>query len=282
MMITPLSPWGREKILLATDASEFSAGAEREAIQLARTLNSHLSITSVVNASPEEDAVALQHLIKQAENKAYSYLETVKSKAVEANVESEIQLCRGESPYEAIVETAEEQQVDLIVMGRRGKSGLMRLMMGSSTAKVIGLANCNILVTPREAEIKGKNFLLAVDGSRYSEKAAATVVKLAQGFNAKVTVISVVYTSHKEERRKEAEAVIERITAFLQEQGISVESQIVTGRYAETIVKTAEDIGCDLIVVGSHGRTGLEKLLVGSVSERVIGLAECAVLVVKA
>jgi len=75
--------------------------------------------------------------------------------------------------------------------------------------------------------------------------------------------------------------VVTRTKKLLKAEGISVESRIVTGRYAESIVETAQNIGSDLIMVGSHGRTGLKKLLLGSVSERVIGLAPCAVLVVK-
>jgi nucleotide-binding universal stress UspA family protein len=270
-----------EKILLPTDGSEFSAGAEREAINLARRLGSYLYITSVVHGFPEEDALAFQQLIEREQEKANSYMEAVKSKAVEAGVKCEKILRNGEAPYQEIVDTAEEQQVDLIVMGRRGKKNMMRLLVGASTAEVIGSAHCSVLVTPREAKFEGKNLLLAVDGSPYSDRATTAAMNLAKRLKVPITLLSVVYSEHKESRRRDAETVVERTKKLLEAEGISVESRIVTGRYAESIVETAQNVGCDLIVVGSHGRTGLKKLLLGSVSERVIGLAPCAVLVVK-
>jgi nucleotide-binding universal stress UspA family protein len=60
-----------------------------------------------------------------------------------------------------------------------------------------------------------------------------------------------------------------------------VKAFVLSGKPADAIIETAKDKNADLIVVGSHGRTGLEKLLMGSVAERVIVLASCAVLVVK-
>ncbi len=282
MTSTQSSPLGQlEKILLASDGSEFSAGAEREAINLARLLGSHLYIMSVVSGFPDYEGVALQDIIKKEEDKAHAYMDPIKSKAVEAGVKCENILRHGETPYQEIVETAEEQKVDLIVMGRHGKKNLMRLLVGASTAQVIGDAHCSVLVTPRESKIEAKNILLAVDGSPYSDRATTAAMNLAKRLKAPITLISVVYSEHKESRRRDAETVVERTNKLLEAEGISVECRIVTGRYAESIVETAQDIGCDLIVVGSHGRTGLKKLLLGSVSERVIGLAHCAVLVVK-
>jgi uncharacterized protein len=282
MTTTQSLPLGQlDKILLATDGSEFSAGAEREAINLARLLGSQLFIMSVVHGFPEDDALALRHLIEKEAEKANSYMTAINAKAVEASVICENILRNGDAPYKEIVDTAEEQEVDLIVMGRRGKKNMMRFLVGASTAEVIGTAHCSVLVTPRTANIEGKNILLAVDGSPYSDRATTAAINLAKRLNAQITLISVVYSEHKESRRREAETVVECTKKLLESEGVHVQSQIVTGRYAESIVETAQNIGCDLIMVGSHGRTGLKKLLLGSVSERVIGLAQCAVLVVK-
>jgi len=282
MTTTQLSPLGQlEKILLASEGSEFSAGAEREAINFARLLGSHLYIMSVVNAFPEYDEIALQDIIKKEEGKAHAYMDPINSKAVEAGVKCEKIIRNGEAPCKEIVDTAKEQQVDMIVMGRHGKKNLMRLLVGASTVQVIGNAHCSVLVTPRNSQIEAKNILLAVDGSPYSDRATSAAINLAKRLKAQISLLSVVYSEHKENRRREAEVVVERTQKVLVAEGISVESRIVTGRYAESIVETAQDIGCDLILVGSHGRTGLKKRLLASVSERVIGLAQCAVLVVK-
>lgn len=282
MTTTQLSSLGQfEKILIVTDGSKFSAGAEREAVNLARACGSRLYVMSVVKINPEYDTLAPQ-VLKKAEQDAIGYMDAVKSRATKASVISESVMRYGENIYKEIVEVAEEQQIDVIVIGRRGgKLGLMQMMMGDVTAKVIGHAHCSILVTPRTAHIEVKKILLAVDGSRYSDLATSVTAMLAKNLNAQVLIISVVHTEHKENRREEAETIIKRVGDFLQEEGLSVASQTVTGRYAEAIVDTGQQNDCNLIVMGSHGRTGLERILVGSVSERVIALAQCAVLVVK-
>lgn len=282
MTTTQLSSLGRfEKILIVTDGSKFSAGAEREAIKLARACGSHLYIMSVVKLNPEYDTLVPQ-VLNKAEQNAIGYMNAVKSKAMEAGIISENVMRYGENIYKEIIDVAEELQIDVIVIGRRGgKLGLMQMMMGDVTAKVIGHAHCHILVAPRTAHIAIKKILLAVDGSRYSDLATSVTAKLAKNLNAQVLAISAVHTEHKESRHEEAEVIIKHVYDFLQQEGISVAGQTVTGRYAEAIVDTGQQNDCNLIVMGSHGRTGLERILVGSVSERVIALAQCAVLVVK-
>jgi hypothetical protein len=279
-MTTQTSPLRQlKKILLATDGSEFSASAEREAINLSGLLGSHLYIMSVVHGFPEDDALNLQHLIEQEEEKAYRYMDAIKSKAV--GIKCENILRNGEVPYQEIVDTASEQQVELIIMGRRGKKNMLRFLIGASTTKVIDNANCSVLVTPRESQIEGKNILLAVDGSPYNDRATITAINLAKCLKAPITLLSIIYDEHKENRRQDAEKMIERTKKLLEAEDISIENQTITDKYAESIVEIAQNIDCDLILMGNCGLTGLKKLLLGNVSEQVISLAQCAVLVVK-
>ncbi len=283
-MTTQLSPVGRfDKVLLTTDGSEFSVGAEREAINFARVCESRLQAMTVVIDNPEYDAFAPQFLEK-AEKNAAAHLEAIKAKATEANVNCEVLVQHSENPYQEIVNTAEERKADVVIMGRRGKTGFMRAMMGGSTAKVVGLAHCAVLVVPKAATpIEGKNILLAVDGSRYSDIAATATANLAKRLNSPVTILSVVYTDHQSKREQAAETTVQRISNFLKKEGVQqVETKIARGKHADVIIETATQDNSDLIVVGSHGRTGLDRILMGSVSERIIGLAQCAVLVVKA
>lgn len=270
-----------ERMLVATDHSPFSAGALRQAISLAQRGNRPLYAMTVLVSNPEYESLAPQ-LLEKEKSDALTHLEQVKGQAAQAGVKCEALLGYGTSVHEELANEAERSQMDIIIIGRRGKSGLMRLMMGSTTAKVLGYAPCCVLVTPRSAVIEGRGILLAVDGSRHSHMAAMATVQTAKYLNAPVTTISVVHTEHKETRHQEAENIVKQICGVLHKEGIHCEGKTLTGRYAETIVETARTLGCDLIVMGSHGRTGLEKMLIGSVSERVIGLSECAVLVVKA
>ena len=92
--------------------------------------------------------------------------------------------------------------------------------------------------------------------------------------------------SHSEARQEEGRKAVERTTAQLKQElkqcGLDVDGVALAGEADDVIIKLAEEKHADLIVVGTHGRTGFGKVLLGSVSERVIGKAKCAVLVVKA
>lgn len=270
-----------ENLLLSTDGSEFSEGAVREAINLAKTCASRLFALSVVETNPEYETLAPQLVEKEIE-KARAYLEAVRERAAKENVNCEIVIHQGEDSYRYIVDEAAKRHAEMIIMGRRGRTGLKRLMMGSVTAKVIGHAPCNVLVVPRAAKIELKKILVATDGSRYSDAAAMEAIGIAKRCGAKLTVISVVPSELiAEKEQKAAECNIKNIKDLAEKEGISVEGLIAEGKPYEAIVNTATEKNIDLIVVGSHGRTGFEKLLMGSVTERVIGLSPCAVLVVK-
>ena len=273
-----LSPLGRlERILLVTDGSEFSAGATQEAIALARRCQGRLHVLSVVMSNPEYEALA-QPLLQRERDEALARLETVRKTAVDAGVECETLLRYGAEIYEEIVDVAEQARMDVIVMGRRGKHDLLRVMLGGTTAKVIGHTTCNVLVVPRDAHIEGRRLLLAVDGSRYSDAAAATALNVARQCNMPITVATVATDASQ---RAAAGTIVDRLAALMSRNGVKVEPQVLAGVPDEAIAACAETQGADLIVVGSHGRTGLDRILVGSVSERVIGRARCPVLVVR-
>jgi len=279
---TQLSPLGRfEKIMVVSDRSEFSTDAIREAIRLSQRTSGRLSAMSVVVTNPEHESLARQ-LLQKEENDALAHLETIRTSATEAGVECHIGVRHGVEIYQEIVDEAERNQIDVIVMGRRDMTGLKRLMVGSNTAKVIGRAHCSILIVPSAAQIEGNQILLAVDGSRYSDKAAIAAISIAKHLGAPVLVVSIVHSDSKERRHTEAVEQIKRVEGFMSKEGLTVEGKVLSGSPAEAIIEFAKAKRVDLIVMGSHGRSGLDRMLMGSVSDRVIGYAECAVLVVKA
>ena len=285
-----------EKLLLPTDCSEFSEGAIREAVNLAKTCSSKLFVVSVIETNPEYESIAPQ-LIEKAEKETRQHLESVKNRAAKEGVDCEIIARQGEDPYKYIVDEAAKHQVSMIIMGRRGRKGLKRLMMGSVTAKVIGHSPCNVLVVPRAARLEFRKILVATDGSKYSNAAASEAVAIAKRCGANLIAASVVpYESisplgivHSEmqwelvteESRKAAESNIKNVKEIAEKEDVKIEELILEGRPYEAIINAAKEKRVDLIVVGSHGRTGLDRLLMGSVTERIIGHADCAVLVVK-
>lgn len=295
--MTQICPTARlEKLLLSTDGSEFSEGAIRESINLAKTCSSKLFAVSVIETNPEYETIAPQ-LVEKAEKEARQHLESVKDRASKEGVDCEIIARQGEEPYKYIIEEAEKNHANMIIMGRRGRTGLKRLMMGSVTAKVIGHSPCNVLVVPRAARLEYRNILIATDGSRYSDAAASEAIGIAKRCGANLVIVSVVPSEtespfdivHSEMQKgliadkefQEAEKNVKNVKTLAEENGLKVKGLIYSGRPYEAIIETAEEEKADLIMVGSHGRTGLSRLLMGSVTERVIGHAECAVLVVK-
>lgn len=285
-----------EKALLSTDGSEFSEGAEREAVKLAKLSACKLFVMSAIETNMEFEALA-PLVFEREEEQARDRLEQVKAIAAKEGVECEIIVRHADSPFHAIVEEAEKNQVDMIIMGRRGRTGLKRLLMGSVTAKVIGHAPCDVLVVPKAAEIRYQRILVATDGSKYSLAAAAAAVGIAMRCKAKLYVVSVVpsetdspfdivhseaqYNSIGQKEFQDGEKNVNDLLVIAKQEGVNVEGHIIQGRPYEVIVENAREKGVDLIVMGSHGRTGMERLLMGSVTERVVGNTDCSVLVVK-
>lgn len=277
-----LSPLGRfERFLVASDGSQFSAAAVREAIAMARKCGSEVHVMSLVATGVEHEGLG-EAILKQEMDMAQAYLEQVREQAAAAQVACETHLIHGQAVDQEIVDLADRLKADVIVMGRRGRRGLARMMLGHATAQVIGRAHCNVLVVPRAAKVEGRHIVLATDGSRFAETAAITAASLARFCQAKITVISVIKPSYGVERRAEAEQAVERVVAHMNSEGISAEATVLDGHPAEIIAGVARDKNADLIVTGSHGRTGLERVLLGSTSERILNETPCAVLVVKA
>jgi len=156
---------------------------------------------------------------------------------------------------------------------------MKRLMMGSVTAKVIGHASCNILVLPLNAKVECKNVLIAIDGSKYSEAAASEALGIAKRCGSSLIVLSVALSDAE---LTATEDNVNKVSEAAAKEDIKTTSIVTKGKPYESIIETAKQKDVDVIVVGSHGRTGLARLLMGSVAERVIGLSESAVMVVKA
>ncbi|NWF51922.1 MAG: universal stress protein [Nitrospirae bacterium] len=267
-----------EKLLLPTDGSKFSEGAVKEAIDLAKTCSSKLFAVSVIEINPEFEALA-PGLVEKTEKETRQYLEALKAKASKEGVDCEIIVHEGEEPYKYIVDEASKNKVEMIIMGRRGRTGLKRLMMGSVPAKAIGHAPCKVLVVPKDAKLDLKKILIATDGSKYSEAASREAISIAKRTGGSLIVLSV---AKKKENLPAAKESVDKVKAVTDKEGIKIEAMTLEGEPYETIVKTAVQRKAGLIVVGSHGRTGIERLLMGSVTERVVGHAESAVLIVKA
>jgi len=264
-----------EKLLVATDCSVFSEGAIREAMTLAKECASKLYIVSVIESNPEYKSTGSNVFQKEV----VEYLESIKTRASQQGLCCETILLHGDEPYRLIVDTAAEKMVDMIIVGRRGRTALVKVMMGSVAAKIIGHAPCKVLVVPMTARIEYRNLLIATDGSQHSIAAASEAVRIANRVGSGVIVISV---ARSDSELKKAKTNVSRIVEMAQKDSIPVETVTSIGKPYDVIAETAGSKAIDLIVMGTYGETGLRKFLMGSTTEKVIGHAAFAVLVVKA
>ena len=267
-----------EKLLLATDRSKFSEGPLREAISFAKKCSSKLYVISVLETNPEYETIGSEYFEKE-EEEVVNHLKSIKTRAEGEGLKCETIFCSGNEPYQYIVDEAAEKNIDMIVIGRRGRKGLAKLLMGSVAAKVIGYAPCKVLVVPKAAKIGYQKILVATDGSKHSIAAVAEAISIARHCGSSVMAISSWLTDGEQTgARLNTGYVLE----MARKEGIDAEAVNPRGRSYESIVETAGGRGVDLIVMGAYGKTGFKKILMGSTTERVIGLSGCAVMVITA
>lgn len=270
-----------KNILLATDGSEYSEGAIQEAIYLAKSCSAKLTVIYVLEVNAELETEGPK-IVEKMENTAREHLDRIRKTAAQDNVECEVIVSRTDQPYKAIIEEAGKRTADVIVMGRRGRTGLKKILMGSVTAKVIGYASAKVLVVPKDAEIKAETIMVATDGSTSCEAAEREAISMSKRCHPKVKKTFALSVAPADSDLPRAQANVERVMAKAKEHGVEMEPLATVGRRYEMILKTAKEKNADIIIMGTYGRTRIDKLLMGSVSERVVGLSHCPVLIVKA
>jgi nucleotide-binding universal stress UspA family protein len=134
-----------KKIMVGYDGTKFSDCALKEAIALAKETGAKLLLVSAPEIDVEFQAMAPE-ANELMEKKGRTDLDLAAAKVKKAGLACETKIVVTTSTQEALVETAKKNKVDLIVLGTHGRTGLVRLLMGSTTARVIGHAPCSVLV----------------------------------------------------------------------------------------------------------------------------------------
>ncbi len=270
------SPQPRE-LLVCTDASLASRGVFDAALALAQREPCRVRLLQVLEYNPGFASQVLD-AIQEWEGEARAGLEALVQRAEAQGVAAEIVISRGQTAPHAIMAEAERRRPDMIIMGRRGRSDLKAILMGSVTARVIGLSPVPILVVPRLGPFTFGRPLLASDGSPHSESAWQQALGLARAWSVPLLAVS---AAQKEKEYPEVEAILQKLQEEAREQGAPLTTHMIQGQPAEAILRAAEVLKADLLILGSHGRTGLKRLFMGGVAQQVVGRAACPVLIVK-
>ncbi len=285
-------------ILFAADFSENSAAAFRVACSLAIVNTTRLIVLHVVEpdwvekgpdylgqgAAPPSHTEGLQEFLKRRMGEVYVPIHPL---------DVEYRTSEGSAALE-IVRMAGAIGADLIAMGTHGRTGLRRLLTGSVAAKVLVDAQCSVLAfrsgqgmhRPDEVRV----ILHPTDFSKASEVALGLARSLACQQGARLIVLHVAPVNIYLEGRLAAELgpadyhhSLDAIRKRLDGPDLKypVETLLTRGSAVHGIRWVAQDLACDLIVMGTHGRTGLGRVLMGSTAESVLSKADCPVLVVK-
>lgn len=279
------------KILTAIDGSLTSLHALEESFKLAQNEGTWITVVSVIpHYTGDLDLVAVGNVMASMRKPCDEALKKAQELADEQKVIVKT-VCEEGEPYERIIDLAQAENCDLIVMGRRGLKRLERVLVGSVTARVIGYSPIDVLVVPRDTSIGFKKVLIATDGSKFSIAAEKKAIDFARSYGGELHVISVVDVPAElyaespktmDELISKAKGYVDSVKKDAESSGVKTQVIVREGEAYRIIADTARELGADIIIMGSHGRTGLKRLLMGSVTEKVIGHTPCPVLVVKA
>jgi nucleotide-binding universal stress UspA family protein len=289
-----------QNILVPLDGSELAEKALPPALAIAEAMASNLLCLQVVTGlTLDLDPRLNLRAIEARKAAARIYFNTLKSRYSKTRDPIKTVIVAG-SADKVIIDSAREHSIDLIVLSSHGRTGLDRWVYGNVTAKILRRAPCDTLIVrtlkPATGLFSTKRILVPLDGSKTAERALSPAIVLASALEMEIRLLRVSPPIHTElepmssqsmfegleaRARDEALTYLQGIQASLEQPELSVSIEAITGSAAATIVDYAKEHLVDLIVMSSHGRTGIGLWLIGSVSEKVLRKASCATLIVR-
>lgn len=289
-----------KSILVPLDGSVAAEQALPFAAQLARAMTARLILAQAAFAEGEvSDALTqLQARLTQA---AQAYLAPLARRLADEGLAVAI-ATPAARPADAILMAMDLNDVDLVVMTTRGRSALGRWAFGSVAEAVLSQTGTPVFLVRatdkarhQPCSLANTRFLVALDGSFFAEAALPHAVTLAHAFGAPLILLRVVTPPEGQPRGHglPSEPVVEAINRgvtraneylhalaeTLREQRLTVEIDVQVGGAAETILAEGQD--CSLVIMTTHGRTGLARLTAGSVAMNVLRHGAHPLLVVR-
>ena len=295
---------GAPRILVGTDFSPTAAVAVDWAVELARQQGARIELVHAVTVPPSVPEYVSPSAIAQApvfdeevRRAALGRLEKEAATLRERGIEVDVWLALG-SPSAVICDRAGETGALAIVVGTRGLTGLRHLLLGSTAERVVQKAPCPVLsVHPEDRPRLLRTVLIPTDFSEDAERAIHTARTLLAPFAEDVRLVllhvfnlPIEYTAYGpiptsvhylQDTGLEAERRLEEMTERLAAEGLPVDWVAREGDPSVVIAEEAERRQADLIAMGTHGRSGLRHLLLGSTAERVVQHAGCPVMTVR-
>jgi nucleotide-binding universal stress UspA family protein len=293
-------PAGIGQVVLALDGSEFSARVLPSAHAICRLFDASLILVSVLPARgaarvlPKGRSSGDPQQAGQVE--AETYLSQLVGRAKTSGIRADYYVASG-PVAQALDMLTRELDADLLVMSTHGRSGVSRFMLGSNASATIQVVTRPILLLRTQAlaaqEVPTvRRVLVPLDGSGFAEQIIPWVQAVATVAHAEMILLTVpevpepalygTLSGAVDELRERAEAnarrYVEGLAMQLRELGVDARPAVRGSRPATAILEAAEAEQVDLILLATHGRGGVERLVMGSVADRVVHHAACPVL----
>lgn len=294
-----------KKILVPLDGSELAERALEPALALAQQQHGEVILLSVpvlqhmfVMEPAGYGFLLPEQSVEQSRTELLDYLKTIQNRYIHPNVKIRTLIEEGDEAT-TIVEIAAAEQIDLIVMSTHGRTGFTRWMLGSVTEKVLREAPCPVLVIRNDQPLT--RLVITLDGSALAEQALAPGLEVANSLGYHTTLFRVVppldVDPHlvasldkleqgfgdrlRETGHSQAAAYLQGLVEKHKGVCPNLTEEVWGGDPARTIVDFVEARHINLIVMATHGRTGFQRWVHGSVMEKVLRTAPCAMLVVR-
>ncbi|ADD07227.2 UspA domain protein (plasmid) [Natrialba magadii ATCC 43099] len=276
-------------ILLPVNGSGGSDELVNRTLNFAQRVGASVHVLHVVAAQPGPDTLSSdQHeqLHQPLEQRGRDAIARIHDHATALDIET-TRVVREGVPHQVILDYAAEHGVELIVMGRHGRTGVEQVGLGSTTERVVALADAPVVAVPvtDEAaadvdEVDYDRVVIATDGSDAAERAAERGLEIAETYDADVSVSYVIDTATYDLKdaprsiigllREGGQNAVEVVATDGRDRGLSVNTDVRRGIPHEEITTYADGVGGDLVVLGTRGVGGATGDLLGSTTARVL------------
>jgi nucleotide-binding universal stress UspA family protein len=298
---------GQLRFLVPLDGSRLAESVLPVAQQMASRFHTRMTLLHIMEEHPPTVIHGERHLTGVAQAQAYLAEIALRLQSSALPVEIHVHQDKEANVARSIVQHAQEMNADLVIMCTHGHGGLRELLFGSNAQQALQRGTQSILLLfPREdgsvPPFHLQRILVPLDGSSAHEPALPAAITLARTLGAElhlVLVIPTLATLSGEQAvtglllpltmravldlsQQDAADYLEQAVARCRAEGVAARAEVLRGDIVPAVLGLAERLNVDLIVLASHGRTGLDALLTGSVAARITGRRIRPLLLVRA
>jgi nucleotide-binding universal stress UspA family protein len=288
-----------KNILVPLDGSTLAERALLPAASIAQAMSAKLTLLRVVPqfAILAADPMLYEEMNRLGEEESFAYL---RAKADDLDLATSVEVaCETGQPADTVIRYVERHSIDLIMMSSHGRSGLNRWVYGSVAERVLRQAPCaTSIINARTVseERPCKSILVPLDGSELAEQALEPGRTLAAALGADLHLLRITTDAHQmletssmkevfdgieDKEMQDAEAYLQAMYADTPDEHVFFKVEAAQGSVAAGIIDYVEKNAIDMIIMSSHGRTGLRRWVYGSVAEKVLRSACCATMIIR-